>query len=255
MKTTKKGLLFLLLGSFVFPLLFMAMLALAVSWRFPGIMPSALSFDTIISIFSKGNNLIIGLTNSLIIATSVSILAVPAAFAISRQISRQQNKHMLLLCAYLPFTLSPVVYAACLNYYFVLGGLNGTLIGVILAQLIIVFPFNIILFMSHWNKQLESYSDLVATLGGNKQQTYFKVIIPLSGKILMIAFFQSFLISWFEFGLTKFIGIGQVQTLTIRVYQYIGEANVQLSALSSLILILPPLFLLWINKRIIYHQV
>jgi putative spermidine/putrescine transport system permease protein len=70
---------------------------------------------------------------------------------------------------------------------------------------------------------------------------------------LLIAFFQSFLISWFEFGLTNYIGGGQVQTLTLRVYQYIGEANIHLAALSSLLLVIPPLILLWLNKRFIFH--
>lgn len=252
MKTTKKSLLLMLLGTFVFPLLFILILALAVSWRFPQLIPDRLS---LVALFSTGDNLLKGLSNSLIIAVAVSVLCVPAAFAISKQLVKYRNKQMVLLCAYLPFTISPVVYAACLNYYFVVAGLNGTLVGVISAQLIIVFPYNIILFMSHWNKQLESYAELVSTLGGNKRQTYFKVLIPLSRKIIVIAFFQSFLISWFEFGLTNFIGIGQVQTLTVRVYQYIGEANVQFSAVSSLILILPPLFLLWLNKKTVFHQV
>jgi len=255
MKTIKGGFLGLLFGMLIFPILFMLMLAFSLTWRYPQLIPESFSLHTFLNIFSSGSNLLGGLINSLLIAIVVTLVAVPLAFYISKQVAANSKRKYLILCAYLPFTLSPVIYAACLNYYFVLAGLNGTIFGVILAQLIIVFPYNIILFITHWNTQINSYSDLTATLGGNRIQTYFKVLIPLSKTILLIAFFQSFLISWFEFGLTNFIGIGQVNTLTIRVYQYINEANVQLAALSSLILILPPLFMLWLNKRIMFHQI
>jgi putative spermidine/putrescine transport system permease protein len=57
------------------------------------------------------------------------------------------------------------------------------------------------------------------------------------------------LISWFEFGFTNFIGVGKVQTLTIKVYQFVLEANPYLAALASCLLLFPPILLLWRKKK------
>jgi putative spermidine/putrescine transport system permease protein len=49
--------------------------------------------------------------------------------------------------------------------------------------------------------------------------------------------------------------VGRVQPLPVKVYGYIGEANPFLAALSSCLLVFPPLVLLWANKRILYREV
>jgi len=80
------------------------------------------------------------------------------------------------------------------------------------------------------------------------------VLIPMSKLALLICFFQTFLISWFEYGLSSVIGLGQVRTLTIAVYQYIGESNQFVAALASCLIALPPLLLLWFNQRFVFRQ-
>jgi putative spermidine/putrescine transport system permease protein len=183
----------------------------------------------------------------------VSVISVATGFYISKSIAYHEKKYLFSFIAYLPFILSPVIYAACLNYFFVVAGLSGTIVGVMLAQFIIIFPFNIVLFLSHWNERMKSYSELVSTMGGNAMQTFWRVLVPVSMPVLFVALFQSFLISWFEFGLTYFIGTAQVQTLTIKVYQSIGEVNIHLAAYSSLLLIIPPLILLFLNRKIVFY--
>jgi putative spermidine/putrescine transport system permease protein len=71
----------------------------------------------------------------------------------------------------------------------------------------------------------------------------------------MLCFFQTFLFSWFEFGLTNMIGVGKVQTLTVRVYGFLQEANPFLAAVSSLLLMIPPFVLLLINRHFVYRKV
>jgi len=48
---------------------------------------------------------------------------------------------------------------------------------------------------------------------------------------------------------------GQVKTLTLKVYDYVGEANVFYAALASCLLIFPPALLLWANKRFLFKAV
>jgi putative spermidine/putrescine transport system permease protein len=243
------GMVFLLL-----PIALLLMLAFATEWRFPDVLPAAYTLDHAKLAFSGGRGIMSPLILSLGIGALVSITCVALALFISRMIALHPKRNLLLFIAYLPFVLSPVIYAACVNYYFVLFGWSGTFMGICIAQSILIFPYNVILFQSHWNNSMEAYGQLSATLGAGKWQTWRYVWLPMSKQMVLIALFQSFIVSWFEFGLTNFIGAGKVQTLTIRVYQYIGEANIYLAAFSSLILILPPLVLLWINKKFVLRN-
>ena len=71
---------------------------------------------------------------------------------------------------------------------------------------------------------------------------------------LRTALFQTFLLSWFDFGLTNLLSVGKVRTLTVQVFTYVGEANAQLAAVASLLLLLPPALLLWANKRALLRK-
>ena len=254
MKRTKKTVIAIIWVTFLFPILFLLMLAFSETWRFPALFPDQFSTHQASQFFAGSGQLNASLMNSLIISFSVSFISVIFAFFISKKIAYHRSKQFFTLLAYLPFVLSPVIYAASLNYFFILAGLSGTMQGVMIAQFIIVFPYNVILFLSHWNSELRSYEQLVKTLGGSSWAAFTKAVVPLSLNILLIAFFQSFIISWFEFGLTNFIGLGQVQTLTVKVFPYISESNIHLAAFSSLLLVIPPLILLWLNKRFVFHE-
>lgn len=254
MKFNNKPLMFFLWIVFIFPVLFLCMLGFSEAWRFPAVIPEQFSGRQAQAFVNGTGGIVNSFFLSLIISFVVAITAVSLAFYVSKRIAFHPDKQRYIFFAYLPFVFSPVIYAASLNYYFVWAGLSGTAAGVMIAQFIIVFPYNVILFLSHWNLQMQSYEHLALTLGAKPSQVFKKVIIPLSKNILLVAFFQSFIISWFEFGLTNFIGIGQVQTLTVKVFQYIGEANVHLAAFSSLLLVVPPLILLWLNKRFVFHE-
>lgn len=174
------------------------------------------------------------------------------SFITSKYISFSKYRNQWLLMAYAPYVFAPVILAACLQFFFLKFGLSGNLYGVLLAQLFITYPFGIILFSGFWNQEMRAMEQLVATLGGNSLQTYIKVLLPIAKNALLICFFQTFLISWFEYGLTVVIGVGKLQTLTVKVFQYVNEANLFYAALASCLLIFPPVLLLWLNRRFIF---
>ena len=150
--------------------------------------------------------------------------------------------------------IAPVVLAVMLNYYFLQLGLSGTVFGVMAAQLLITLPYAVILFHGYWNRNIRNFENLVATLGGSFIDKIKHAILPSARGLLTICFFQCFLISWFEYGLTQFIGIGKVETLTIMVYRFMAESNPYLAALAGTVLIIPPLLLLFVNRKFIVRK-
>lgn len=238
----------------IIPIMILVGLSFSKNWTFPSLLAGEFSTIAWNDLFSAGNSVRGSLLTSLLIALMVGTFATAMGFFVSKTIAYHRYRRSLLLLAYLPFVLSPVILAVCLKFYFIKLNLAGNLWGVVIAQLIIALPYSIIFFTGFWNQRLKEYELVVNTLGGNSNYAFRKVIIPLSKPLLLVCFFQCFLISWFEYGLTSVIGYGKVETLTVKVYQFLTEANIFYAALSCCLLILPPVILLWMNKRIILRR-
>lgn len=241
-------------NTFCLPFAYILLLSLATNWRYPLLLPESLSLKTWRYVVKTDTAIGSSVLLSVLLSASVAFLATFAGFFIGKTIAAHRLKSRFLTIAYFPYAFSPVVYAFCLNFFFIKLNLTGNTEGVILAQFIISFPFAIILFINHWSHELTNMEQLVFTLGGTKKQAFFKVLLPLSKQIILICFFQTFLISWFEYGLTSVIGLGKVQTLTLKTYQFIGEANVYFAALASVLLVFPPLILLWLNRKYVFKE-
>ena len=250
----KRILAILLVALFLFPFLFLVMLSFASNWRFPQILPSAIVPANWLTLFSVHSALFQGFALSLVISLAVASTVTALGFVTSRAVATHRWGARLLFFSYLPYIFAPVVYAACIYFFFVKSGMAGSAGGVILGQFLIAYPFSVIFFSGYWSGRLKDMEQLAATLGANPAQAFWRVILPVSKSMLMVCFFQTFLISWFEYGLTTIIGVGRVQTLTVKVYQYINEANPYLAAVASSLLIGPPAILLWFNKTYIFKK-
>lgn len=237
------------LSAIVFPFLFLVLLSLGRSWPYPEVLPTVWTLEHWQSLFSGGGSLAHSLGLSLLISCCMATTATVLGMWVSRQFAMHPWKERLLSLAYLPYVFSPVILAACLQHFFLRFNLAGRLSGVLPAHLLITFPFALLFFSSFWNPNLIAMEQLVYTLGGNRRQALRRVILPAARGPLLVCFFQTFLISWFEYGLTLLIGLGKVPTLPIRVFQYVNEANLFLAALSTCLIFLPPIILLWVNRR------
>lgn len=243
-----------LVGLIVFPFVFLLMLSVGREWPYPAPFPVEWSLENWSSVLGSSEGLGNSTRLSVLLSLSVASLATALSFWVSRHIAYHPKREAWLSLAYFPYVFAPVILAACLQFFFIVAGLYGTFGGVLVAQLFITFPYGVIFFSSFWNERLRSMEDLVKTLGGNTRQAYVKVLVPVARGALMTCFFQLFLISWFEYGLTNLIGVGKVPTLTLRVFQYVSEANIFLAALASCLLILPPIVLLWLNRRVVFRE-
>ncbi|MEL6132222.1 MAG: ABC transporter permease, partial [Bacteroidota bacterium] len=230
-------------------------LSLMQSWRFPALQPEVWTLDNWGQLLTQQEDLGISLGMSLLLSISVATIATLLGFWTSRYLAYHPWSQFWLVLTYLPFVLSPVIYAVCVNFFFILWGLSGNIGGVLLGQLMIAYPFAIILFSRHWSADIRALEHLSLSLGGSRNQLFTKVLLPISQGMLLVCFFQTFLISWFEYGLTTLIGVGKIQTLTLKVYQYVNEANIYLAALASCLLFFPPLLLIWANKRFVFRPI
>ncbi len=239
---------------FVIPLAVLAYLSLSANWYFPALWSHSFTLEHWHWLLRDGSPLTFSLLLSVGLSLSVSVAATALGFFVSRLLAYHTTSTYWLLGAYFPYVIAPVVFAVMLNVYLLRLGLTGTLGGVMLAQLLITFPYAILFFYGFWNERIRNLEHLVRTLGGNFRTVVTQAILPSARGLIAVCFFQTYLISWFEYGLTQFIGVGKVPTLTIMVFRYISEANPHLAALAGLLLILPPLGLLVVNRRFLLHK-
>lgn len=238
----------------LFPFVYLVALSFAGDWRFPMVLPEYFGLRNWRAVLGTETDLLSSFGISVLISLSVAVSATFSGFFLSRIVNYHPRKNFFTLLSYFPYILAPVVFAACLSFFFLKVGLFGKATGVVIAQFMIAFPYSLIFFGSFWGAKSKNLENLVATLGGNAWQTFTKVLFPMAKGMLLICFFQTFLISWFEYGLTSVIGVGKVQTLTIKVFLFIKEANFYYGALSCCLLIFPPVVLLYINKRYVFNK-
>ncbi len=244
----KRPMSFFFAGLFLLPIVFLILLSMAESWRYPTLLPDVWTRQHWCDFFGSNNHLAQHFWLSLFLSCSVAAMVTVSGFFISKHVLQHTKRAFLLKMAYIPYSFSPVIYAFCVHFLFLQLGLGGTLLGVWIAQFLLTFPFVVLLFSSHWTKQLFEMEQLVATLGGSSRDAFWNVLFPMSKNALLLAFFQTFLISWFDYGLVAVIGLGKIQTMTILTCQFVSEANLYFAAIASLLTIIPPLILLWFNR-------
>lgn len=244
----------LLVACCLFPFLYLLVLSFTREWAFPNLWPEALGLHLWRQLIGGSHELGTSFLHSFLISGCVGVLSTLAGYVTGRFIAYHPRRRALLFLAYVPFIMSPVILGTCLMFLYLKARLAGTVTGVILAQAMFAYGFSIVFFSAFWNAEVRQMENLVYTLGGSTWQAFRNVLLPLSKGMLLICFFQTFLISWFQYGLTLLIGVGKVKTLPIQVYAYINEANAYYAALASCLLVLPPALLLWTNKRFLFKD-
>jgi len=161
-----------------------------------------------------------------------------------------KRRTLLLWISLIPFCTAPVILAANFQYFFIAATLSASWFGVFLAQLLIGIPYAFLLFSTFWNTERKTVDDAARTLGASDWVLLWKVHLPAAKGLLRIALIQLFLFSWFEYGLTQYIGVGQIKTLTVDVFRYLQEGNIAVAAVASLLLISPPFIALLLIRKV-----
>ncbi len=235
----------------ILPAAFLTLLSCARGWTFPRLLPPRLTALHWAEVFTGTSGLGSSLMLSAAIAFTVALFSTACGFLTSRAIARHPRRAFFVLLAHFPFAMSPVILGTCLLYLFIRLQLAGTMTGVVLAQFIFACAYSTILFQGFWNPQVLALEQLVYTLGGTPRQMATRMLLPVARPLLLVGFFQTFLYSWFDYGITLVIGAGRLPTLTLKIFEYAGSANFYLASACATLLMGPPLVMLIANRRLL----
>lgn len=246
--------LILLMVVLLLPFLMVVLLSVVSQWRYPRLWDAGWTLMHWQQTLQGRSGLVSSFLLSVALSGTVAVTATVLGFFSARSVMYHPRGKALLSFALYPYVIAPVVLAAMLQHFFIRAGLSGNALGVAIAQLLFVYPYSLLFFSGFWSLSIRDMEAQAATLGASRWQIARRVLLPLSRSWIFLGFFQCFLISWFEYGLTQFIGVGKVATLTIAVFTFIREANPYLAAVASCLLVFPPLLLLALNRQVFFRK-
>jgi putative spermidine/putrescine transport system permease protein len=227
----------LMIGS-LGPYVLLGMMSLGSGWTFPRWLPDQIDGRPWGRLLTERDGLLIAVMTSLLLSGAVGVVATGCGWWIGRAVRRSRAAVWRYLL-YLPFVTSPVVMGATLFDLLVRGRLAGSWIGVALVQILFATSFAAIFFCESWTAKGDRLEQLVRTLGGNECAVWRHAIWPRTRGLLIVCFLQTALYSWVDYGLVAIVGGGQIQTITMRLFAYLREANVNQAAMAAIVLVTP----------------
>ena len=199
----------------------------------PVLFPSTLQIDSYKQILGLPTsrpeiyiNAIIYLKNSLIIASITTLLtmimAVPAAYALSRFQFRGQSAFVLflLVAQMLPSVLMVIPLFVLFRQW---GIINLSYTSVILADTALALPFAIIILRTSFLQIPIAIEEAAWIDGATRTQELYYIILPLIRAGMVAVGVFSFLIAWGEFVFAlSFLQKVEYQPISIGTFQFIG---------------------------------
>ncbi|WNJ20014.1 hypothetical protein [Pontibacter sp. G13] len=239
----------------VMPMVVIAYLTVVQQWVFPELVHADFTMRHWRETLLGGNDLLGSLALSLGISLTVAIVATSLGFGLSEFLTRSSKTQTWISWSYFPYVMAPVVLGAMWQFYFVRWGWSGSVLGVVIAQILYATPYAVLFLAGFWNDRIRQTAFQATTLGAHGRTVFWRIWMPMAKSWLLVCLFQCFLISWFEYGITQLIGVGKVGTLTIQTMQHVREANPHLAAVSACLMIIPTLGLLIINRQIFFRKI
>jgi putative spermidine/putrescine transport system permease protein len=180
------------------------------------------------------------------IATIVTILSVLLGLGTSfglvrgRFPAREGLKALFLT----PMILPVVVLAVGLYAFFLKIGLNGTLIGFVIAHLVLALPFSILAISGALEGFDKSVEDAAILCGASPLEAKIRITLPSISHGLFSAAVFSFLTSWDEVVVAIFMSSPTLQTLPVKVWTTLRQDLTPVVAAASTLLILLTLVLM-----------
>ena len=189
------------------------------------------------------NTLLLGALSS---AVAIA-LSVPAALAIARE--RIAGREAFTAIFLSPLMIPHVVLGIAFLRFFTQVGLGGTFAGLVLAHIVIVFPFALRLVLASATGMDRALENAAVSLGASGFTVFRRVTLPLilpgvaSG--WMLAFIQSF----DEVTMTVFIAAPGATTLPVRMFLYIQD-NIDplVTSVSAVVIVITVVFMVLLDR-------
>ncbi len=222
------------------------------------VIPSHFTLEHYRDVFSKNEDTLLYLKNSLIITAATTGISVfiggLAAYSLAR-LKLPMHLSSVIAFAFLIVRFYPKMTVA-LPYFILMRDLHliDKREAVIIAHVSLTLPFTVWLmltFFADLPKELEQSAMLD---GCNPWQRFIKIILPLTAPALVAAAILTALLSWNEFLLASTVTRVDAKTLPVRISAFITDKGIlwgPMSAMSTVIVIPMMMFALFAQRYLV----
>lgn len=256
--TIAVGLMLGLLAFAIFgPLANLALWAFAERWYFPNKIPSDFGFTFWGRVFSARGGAVSSLGTSVWIAILTVIVslavAVPAGYALARVKLRWRG--LILLAFLLPQAVPNLpVYVNIARVFYELG-LAGTIPGVVLVHASHGLVLAVWIASAAFASVDPSLEEAARNMGASPLACFRTVTLPLAAPGLMASAIFVFLESLDEFTGTYFVGVPDVMTLPLLMFNASMGGNYQIASITALLLLVPSVGFMLVVERFLKADV
>ena len=239
------------------PLVNLALWAFAERWYFPNRIPSDFGFSFWARVFSPRGGAVAALGSSVWIAILTVVLslavAVPAGYALARLKLRWRG--LILLAFLLPQAVPNLpVYVNIARVFYEIG-LAGTVAGVVLVHASHGLVLAVWIASAAFAAVDASLEEAARNLGASPLACFRTVTLPLAAPGLMASAIFVFLESLDEFTGTYFVGVPDVMTLPLLMFNASMGGNYQIASITALLLLVPSVGFMLVVERFLKADV
>ncbi|WP_258386094.1 putative 2-aminoethylphosphonate ABC transporter permease subunit [Paenibacillus spongiae] len=212
------------------------------------------------------------LQNTVFVSFMTTVIAVPLAFLLAYALARTdiRGKSLYKAAALLPLFAPTMMHGIGLTYLFGHQGLISTgffgwlpfemriplygPVGIIISEVIYTFPQAFLILSAALSISDYRLYEAAETLGASKWKKLFTVTLPSVKYALMSAIIVCATLSFTDFGAPKVVG-GQFNVLATDIFkQVVGQQNMALGAVVSIVLTLPAVVAFIIDRVVTRRQ-
>ena len=233
------------------PLANLALWSVAERWYTPYKLPVTYGTRYWEQVFRPTGDAMASLGTSVWIAVLTVVVAlalsVPAGYALARL--KLPVRALFMIVFLLPQAFPSVaIYINVARIFYNLG-INGTILGVVLVHAAHGLVYSVWIAAAAFAAVDKDLELAARNIGASPLRTFFTVTLPLTAPGVIASGIFVFLESLDEFTGTFFVGVPQVTTLPLLLYNAAMGGNYQVASITALILLVPSvLFMLFIER-------
>lgn len=175
------------------------------------------------------------------------LLSIPAGYALSRL--KLPMRTLIMVIFLLPQAFPSVAIYINVARIFYSIGLTGTVAGVVLVHAAHGLVYSVWIAAAAFSAVDKDLELAARNIGAGPLRTFLTVTLPLATPGIIASAIFVFLESLDEFTGTFFVGVPQVSTLPLLLYNASMGGNYQIASITALILLVPSiLFMLFIER-------
>jgi putative spermidine/putrescine transport system permease protein len=175
-------------------------------------------------------------------------LATPAAFALIR--GRFRGRGALSLFFVSPLVVPGVMIGLALLSFYVTLNILGSLLGLLIAHTVVVFPYVVRVVMVSVSGYDEAVERAASVLGARRWQVWRDVILPMLRPGITAGMLFAAVVSFGEVAVTPFIAGAATTTLPLELFDYVQYSISPLPAAVSTIMIILVFPVFFMSERL-----